>query len=288
MAAQPLVRASYAVPVETFEVNIMGTVNVLEACRQSADVRAIVNITSDKCYQNNETGQAYKETDAMGGYDPYSASKGAAEIVANSYRNSFFHPNDYGKMHNVLLADVRAGNVIGGGDWATDRLIPDLAKAASQGKTVAIRSPYAVRPWQHVLEPLSGYLLIGQRLLEEKAAFADNWNFGPSNNATMTVGRVVELASNSWESIKYSVEASPVSVHEAQLLTLDSTKARNQLQWSSIWDTDATVSKAVDWYKRYYTANEITSLEDLTAYIDDAVLRDAVWTKSAIESRNDD
>jgi CDP-glucose 4,6-dehydratase len=192
LAAQPLVRLSYKEPVETFETNVIGTLKVFEACRNTKSVRAIVNITSDKCYENKEWVWGYRENDPMGGYDPYSASKGCAELVTSSYRNSFFNVNEYGKSHNVLLASCRAGNVIGGGDWAKDRLMTDIMVAVSQGKKVVIRNPRATRPWQHVLEPLSGYLMLGQKLLEGKKEFAQAWNFGPGEQGAITVKEVVE------------------------------------------------------------------------------------------------
>ena len=192
LAAQPLVRYSYENPHETFETNVMGTINIYEAVRNCSSVEVIVNITSDKCYDNKEWIWGYRENDAMGGYDPYSASKGCAELVTASYRNSFFNLDSYGKSHNVLLASCRAGNVIGGGDWADDRLIPDIMRAVDKNETVTIRSPHATRPWQHVLEPLSGYLLVGQKLLEGKKEFADGWNFGPSDEGSISVKEVVE------------------------------------------------------------------------------------------------
>ena len=192
LAAQPLVRLSYKEPVETFETNVIGTLKVFEACRSTKSVRAIVNITSDKCYQNKEWVWGYRENDPMGGYDPYSASKGCAELVTSSYRNSFFNVNEYGKSHNVLLASCRAGNVIGGGDWAKDRLMTDIMVAVSEGKKVVIRNPRATMPWQHVLEPLSGYLMLGQKLFEGKKEFAQAWNFGPGEQGAITVKEVVE------------------------------------------------------------------------------------------------
>jgi CDP-glucose 4,6-dehydratase len=192
LAAQPLVRLSYKEPVETFETNVIGTLKVFEACRNTKSVRAIVNITSDKCYENKEWVWGYRENDPMGGYDPYSASKGCAELVTSSYRNSFFNVNEYGKSHNVLLASCRAGNVIGGGDWAKDRLMTDIMVAVSEGKKVVIRNPRATMPWQHVLEPLSGYLMLGQKLFEGKKEFAQAWNFGPGEQGAITVKEVVE------------------------------------------------------------------------------------------------
>ncbi|MHC4394849.1 MAG: CDP-glucose 4,6-dehydratase, partial [Planctomycetota bacterium] len=203
LAAQPLVRQSYQEPAETFSTNIMGTVNLLNACRKFSAVRAIVVITSDKCYENQELERGYREDDAMGGHDPYSASKGCAEIVTSSYRRSFFPISKYGKEHTTLLASARAGNVIGGGDWAQDRLIPDIVRAASKNETVFIRNPNAIRPWQHVLEPLSGYLMLGQKLLEGNIEFAQGWNFGPSEGDELTVETMVEQLQRHWDRIVY-------------------------------------------------------------------------------------
>lgn len=277
MAAQPIVRESYRNPLETFETNIIGTANVLEACRQNSCVKAIVNVTSDKCYQNNETGQAYKEVDPMGGYDPYSASKGCAELVANSYRNSFFNLDNYGKNHTVLLADARAGNVIGGGDWAKDRLIPDLVVAASKGEKVIIRSPKSVRPWQHVLEPLSGYLHLGWMLLEGKKEFADDWNFGPDEASVLTVQEVIASTKQHWDKIHHEVETESSGPHEAKLLTLDSTKARQQLNWRPVWKSSTTFAKTARWYKSYYGDGTVLSEDDLISYIEDAKKSGVAW-----------
>ncbi|MFA6587795.1 MAG: CDP-glucose 4,6-dehydratase [Patescibacteria group bacterium] len=277
MAAQPLVRKSYALPVETFETNIIGTLNVLESCRK-AGIRTIINITSDKCYENKEHLRGYTEDDPMGGKDPYSASKGCAELVANSYRHSFFNLNQYGKSHSTLLADVRAGNVIGGGDWADDRLIPDLIKAASINQKVIIRYPRSIRPWQHVLEPLSGYLQLGWKLLEGKLEFAQNWNFGPNNESDLTVNEVIERSKKIWDKIDYQIQESSENFHEAGLLKLDSTKARSQLKWSSVWDLNQTFEKTIAWYKNYYLNSQIFSEKDLDDYIQDAQKAGLAWT----------
>lgn len=187
LAAQSLVRRSYDDPAETFKTNVIGTVNIFEACRRTSSVRAVINVTSDKCYENREWLWGYRENDPMGGYDPYSASKGCAELVTSAYRNSFFNLAEYDRKHYTLLASVRAGNVIGGGDWAKDRIMTDIMEAVSQGEKLYIRNPRATRPWQHVLEPLSGYLLLGQKLLEGEKEFAEAWNFGPNDDGAISI-----------------------------------------------------------------------------------------------------
>lgn len=279
MAAQPLVRLSYREPQETFETNVLGTVNVLEACRKTASVRAIVNVTSDKCYDNKEWGRGYCENDAMGGHDPYSASKGCAELVAGSYRDSFFNPSDFGSKHNVLLASCRAGNVIGGGDWAEDRLIPDIMRAVSSNEKVEIRNPNAIRPWQHVLEPLSAYLQIGQKLAEGNVEFAEGWNFGPDYNSSITVQEVVGNIKSFWSKIDYKLESCTNAVHEANLLKLDCRKAHDKLKWQGVWDSKMTFEKTVEWYRNFYEKNVISSAEDLSTYIEDAKIKGLEWTK---------
>lgn len=268
MAAQAIVRKSYEDPTGTFETNIVGTMNVLEACRK-AGVKAIVNVTSDKCYENVEQLWGYRESDAMGGSDPYSASKGAAEILSQSYRRSF----------DMMIANVRAGNVIGGGDWARDRLIPDIMRATSKREPVHIRNPYATRPWQHVLEPLSGYLLVGARLLEGKKEFADNWNFGPADTSNLSVFEVTEHTKKHWDNIVYKVKTSKKNPHEAHLLKLDSTKAHTLLKWRNVWDHHRTFEKTVNWYKHFYENNALISEKDLVEYINDAEKASLIWTK---------
>ncbi len=279
MAAQPLVRLSYREPRETFETNVLGTVNVLDACRKTASVRAIVNVTSDKCYDNKEWIWGYRENDAMGGHDPYSASKGCAELVAGSYRDSFFNPKDFGSKHNVLLASCRAGNVIGGGDWAEDRLIPDIMRAVSRNEKVEIRNPGATRPWQHVLEPLSAYLQIAQKLVEEDVNFAEAWNFGPDDNGSITVQEVVKNIKQFWPKIDYQLGNCKNAVHEANLLKLDCSKAHIKLKWQAVWDSKMTFQKTVEWYHYFYEKNKITSNNDLSSYIEDAKRKGLEWTK---------
>ncbi len=279
LAAQPLVRLSYSIPVETLEVNIIGTANVFEAARNTNSVKAIVNITSDKCYENKEWVWGYRENDPVGGYDPYSVSKGCSELVTSAYRNSFFNISKYKKDHNLLLASSRAGNVIGGGDWALDRLVPDIMRAASVGEKVVIRSPYATRPWQHVLEPLSGYLMLGQKLLEEKESFAEAWNFGPDQEGTITVKSVVEYSGKYWDKINYTLLNLDDIPHEAGLLKLDCSKANHKLNWKSVWNAEDTFRKTVEWYKNYYENGVISTESDLNEFLNTAVSKNIAWTK---------
>ncbi|MFC1566312.1 CDP-glucose 4,6-dehydratase [bacterium] len=267
MAAQPLVRYSYKNPIETYETNVMGTLNVFEACRNIDSVKAIVNITSDKCYENKEWVWGYRENDPMGGYDPYSSSKGCAELITTSYRNSFFNVKDYGQNHNVLLASGRAGNVIGGGDWAEDRLIPDIMRAIAKGEKVIIRNPNATRPWQHVLEPLSGYLLVGQKLLEGKTEFAQAWNFGPGDEANLRVVDVLTMMKKEWDMIEFEIQSNENQPHEAGLLKLDCSKAHFILKWKNVWDNEMTFKKTVEWYEQYYVSKHLTSILNLSNYI---------------------
>jgi CDP-glucose 4,6-dehydratase len=242
LAAQPLVRLSYATPVETFATNVQGTVHVLDACRRIAGLKAIVCITSDKCYENRETDRPYREDDAMGGHDPYSASKGAAEIVASAYRRSFF--SDGG----ARLASVRAGNVIGGGDWAADRLIPDLIRAMIAGERPLIRSPDSIRPWQHVLEALGGYLMIAERLAEGDESVATGWNFGPAEADTQPVRWIVQHMTTAWGAPGWDQPDGP-QPHEARLLKLDCAKAREELGWRPAYTLDKALTRIVEWHR---------------------------------------
>jgi CDP-glucose 4,6-dehydratase len=279
LAAQPLVRLSYEDPINTYETNVIGTLKVFEACK-NAKVKAIVNITSDKVYENKEWIWGYRENDPMGGYDPYSSSKGCADLLANSYRNSYFNTKEYKKIHNTLLATCRAGNVIGGGDWAKDRLMTDIILSISQGKKVSIRNPHATRPWQHVLEPLSGYLHVGQKLLEEKVEFGEAWNFGPSDEGSMTVEEVVNHVKKHWDKIDYEINQDSTQLHEANLLKLDCSKARIKLKWKDIWDRDTTFEKTVKWYKAFYEEDaKARTKEDLESYVSDARLKNIEWSK---------
>lgn len=279
LAAQPFVRRSYASPLETMDINIMGTANVLEACRHTDSVRAVAIITSDKCYDNKEWVWGYRENDPMGGYDPYSASKGCAELVTASWRNAYFHPDQFAKTHHTLVASARAGNVIGGGDWGEDRLIPDLVRAAVAGQPVVIRNPRATRPWQHVLEPLSGYLLLGQRLLEGRQDCAEAWNFGPNDDGAVTVENVARAIQKQWPRIKYEARQDEHQPHEAGLLKLDCSKARTRLAWKGIWDENTTIQRTVDWYRAYYEQDQLLTAEQLAEYAQDATQAGLCWTE---------
>lgn len=274
LAAQPLVRRAYRDPLETWSTNVIGTANVLEACRQQSSVRSVVAITTDKCYQNNEWEWGYRENDRLGGHDPYSASKAGSELVAASYRAAFFH-----QLNSPLLATARAGNVIGGGDWSEDRLIPDMVRAIEQGQSLEIRSPKATRPWQHVLESLSGYLILGQNLLNGKEAFADAWNFGPEPEGNRSVERVLTTLNVHWPHLVWHTSQQD-HPHEAKLLYLDSSKARNQLQWQSVWNIDTTLEKTADWYRAWMDGKEIISLRQLAEYASDAKKAHAAWAHS--------
>lgn len=279
LAAQAIVRLSYKDPVETFSSNVMGTINLFEAARTADSLRAIVNITSDKCYENREWVWGYRENDPLGGYDPYSASKGCAEIVTASYRNSFFNINEYGKQHSTLVASARAGNVIGGGDWAVDRLIPDIMRAVDRNEKVKIRNPMATRPWQHVLEPLSGYLMLGQKLLEGVTECAESWNFGPSEDGSITVGKIAEEVKKIWPKIDYEIERQPDQPHEAGMLRLDCSKARSKLHWAPVWNGEKTFEKTTQWYRSFYESSGLKSSEDLKSFIEDARDKKITWVE---------
>lgn len=257
MAAQPLVRYSYINPVETYATNVMGSVHLLEAVRQTKSVKAVVNVTSDKCYDNKEWVWGYREDEAMGGFDPYSNSKGCAELVTAAYRSSFFNPADYAK-HGVAIASARAGNVIGGGDWAGDRLIPDFIRAIVAGEKVVIRSPNAIRPWQHVLEPLSGYLVLAEKLFVQGTQFAEAWNFGPSDGDAKSVEWIInELVTNWAEGASFKVDASAANLHEAHLLKLDCSKARMNLGWKPQWDATETIKRICAWHKAHLNGRDM-------------------------------
>ena len=239
-----------------------------------------MNVTSDKCYENKEWIWGYRENDPMGGYDPYSSSKGCAELLTSSYRNSFFNNKDYGTKHEVLLSSGRAGNVIGGGDWAADRLIPDIVKATSKNEAVLIRNPKATRPWQHVLEPLSGYLTLGYKLLKKEVVAAEGYNFGPQSESNLQVGDIVKLSHHYWEDIKVDFSKNTDEHHEANLLMLDCSKANKILKWKAVWGIDQTIGKTINWYKAYYQKNEVVSLNDLNDYVSDAKAVSVEWAIS--------
>jgi len=271
LAAQPLVRRSYRNPLETWSTNVMGTANLLDACRVTPSVSAIVVITSDKCYDNREREEGYCETDRLGGHDPYSASKAATEIVAASYRNAFFNFPD-----SPLLATARAGNVVGGGDWSEDRLIPDLVRAIANKVPLEIRSPNATRPWQHVLESLSGYLLLGQKLLEGKDIFSGGWNFGPESEGNRTVMEVLAGLKTHWPELIWQVSQQP-QPHEATLLNLDCTKAKTRLGWRPAWNFNETLAAVAEWYGSFLGGGNIKSDEQLSRYISAAQAVGLEW-----------
>lgn len=258
MAAQSLVRYSYGNPVETYATNVMGTVNLLEAVRATKSVRAVVIVTSDKCYENREWVWGYRENDPIGGDDPYSSSKGCAELVSSAYRSSFFSPANY-KEHGVALATVRAGNVIGGGDWAADRLIPDIISAFSQGRPVLIRNPRAIRPWQHVLDPLRGYLVLAERLVEEGPSYAEAWNFGPNDEDARPVSWIVDQMAGLWGgNVSWQVDDGSYP-HEARHLKLDVSKARDMLDWRPAMALRQSLELVVDWTKARSAGSDMRS-----------------------------
>lgn len=250
LAAQPLVRLSYENPVETYEINVMGTINVLEAIRKTKTTKVGIMITTDKCYENKEQLWGYRESDSLGGYDPYSSSKGAAEIAINSWRQSFFNPNEYEK-HGKSIASARAGNVIGGGDWAKDRIIPDCIRALEAGKPIEIRSPKSVRPWEHVLEPLSGYMMLGEKMYDNPVEYAEAWNFGPELNSIIPVWDIAQSVIDNYERGELKDVSDLKSVHEAKLLALDILKARFKLGWVPTLNINETIKLTVDWYRNY-------------------------------------
>ena len=248
MAAQSLVHHSYTNPHETFATNIMGTVNLFEVIRQLGNVKVVLNITSDKCYENKEQTKGYSETDTLGGYDPYSSSKGCAELITTAFRQSFFNPNEFSK-HETLIASARAGNVIGGGDWASNRLIPDIVRALFDSKDLTIRNPQATRPWQHVLEPLSAYMLLIEKLWKEGPKYAEAWNFGPDDSDIKQVSWVVEHFIKKWgEKVNWKFD-SKETPHETQYLKLDCSKAKTKLGWHQHWNIETAIEKTVEWYK---------------------------------------
>lgn len=254
MAAQPLVRESYNNPVDTYSINVMGTVNVLESVRQSPDVTTVINVTTDKCYENKEWAWGYRENEPLGGYDPYSSSKACSELITSAYRDSFLHHASTNRAP-VAIASARAGNVIGGGDWAIDRLIPDCVRSILANETIKIRSPHSIRPWQHVLEPLNGYLTLAEKLYTEGTAYASAWNFGPHDTDVKPVEWIVNELCNQWgQESGYELEVTP-QPHEAQYLKLDCSKANSLLHWYPKWNLQKALQKIIEW-NLAYTANK--------------------------------
>lgn len=271
LAAQPLVRRSYHEPVNTWATNVMGTAHVLEAARHTPGVNAVVVVTTDKCYENRGWPWAYRESDRLGGHDPYSASKAGAELVAMSYRNSFLqHPSA------PLIATARGGNVIGGGDWSEDRLIPDVVRSLVAHEQLVVRSPHATRPWQHVLDCLSGYLVLGQRLLAGDVSCAGAWNFGPGGEGNTTVEQVLRDLARTWPDLSWRVAASP-QPHEAALLQLDSAKAQTQLRWQPVWNLDTAIDHTGRWYRKMLDHGDVSSVDELSEYVADAVSLGIDW-----------
>lgn len=267
LAAQPLVRLSYDIPVETYETNVMGSIHVMEAIRFTDSVKVGIMITTDKCYENREQIWGYRENEPMGGYDPYSSSKGATEIAIASWRRSFFNPTQYTK-HNKSIASVRAGNVIGGGDWALDRIIPDCIRALEVGQTIDIRNPRAVRPWQHVLEPLSGYMLLAQKMWNEPIKYCEGWNFGPKLESISTVWEVATKIVEEYGDGELKDMSNMNALHEANLLMLDISKAKFQLGWEPRMNIDQCISLVIDWYKKYVSQSVYSlCVEEIEKYL---------------------
>ncbi len=276
LAAQAIVRTSYDTPYETFMTNVSGTAAILDAIRSCNFVKACVIVTSDKCYENQEWIWGYRESDRLGGKDPYSSSKACAELVVAAYRDSFFPLQQFGDAHNTLLATARAGNVIGGGDWAKDRLIPDLIRAYRDHTSVRIRNPKAVRPWQHVLDPLSGYLLLGAKLLEGKREFSQAWNFGPSHSTSVQVKDVVEACQRKLPGLNVKYEHLSDDPHESNLLKLDCSKAEHSLKWKASWDSATAIENTVRWYQGFLAGKLLTE-DDLNNYLQSAINNNASW-----------
>lgn len=270
LAAQPLVRRSYRDPVDTFTTNVMGLINLFEAVRNCPTVRVLVNATTDKVYADRKTYQGYMEGDALGGHDPYSTSKACAELASDCYSKSFFH-------ESVRVATARAGNVIGGGDWAQDRLVPDLVRAATSGKSLLVRNPLAVRPWQHVLEPLSGYLSLGQRLWNG-ADLVGSWNFGPGESGGISVQSLAERLSLYWPALHIQHDGA-THPHETETLQLNSSKARQQLGWHPVWGIEKTLEKTAAWYRFFHEDRRVISGDDLEAYVRDAQRQGLEWAR---------
>ena len=268
MAAQPLVRDSYKIPVETYAINVMGTVNLLEAVRACPTVKAVVNVTTDKVYENHEWVWGYRENEPFGGFDPYSNSKACSELVTSAYRSSYFNPSDY-EHHGVAVATARAGNVIGGGDWATDRLIPDVIRAILAGEPVQIRNPHSIRPWQHVLEPLSGYLALARKLCEEGPEFAEGWNFGPADEDAKPVGWIVTKMCEQWNNeARFEIDGGD-HPHEAHYLKLDCSKTSMRLKWHPRWNLSRALTSILEWVRIYSVGGDVRKccLQQIDDYV---------------------
>lgn len=280
LAAQSLVRLSYEKPVETFQTNVMGTVNLLESIKKIPNLKSCVIMTSDKCYENKEWVYSYRENDPMGGYDPYSASKGATELIVASFRNSFFKHN-----RKIGIASVRAGNVIGGGDWAKDRIVPDCIRSFSSKKSILLHNPNAIRPWQHVLEPISGILWLAAKIHDEPHVYSEPWNFGPNNSSDVTVKELVSKIIKQWGSgtWKNQSKKNRKNLHEANYLRLDSSKATNLLGWSQVYSLEEAISETILWYRNYSTNKKNMkniSLKQIQNYVQKAKQMNIIWTRS--------
>jgi CDP-glucose 4,6-dehydratase len=265
LAALAFVRESYSKPIEAFETNVMGTLNIFETVREVDFVKALINVTSDKCYENKEWCWGYREIEPVGGYDPYSASKACSELITTAYRNSYFNLADFKKSHNTLVASCRAGNVIGGGDWGNDRLIPDIIKAVSTNGKLFVRCPEAIRPWQYILDCLRGYLMLGEKLLESDKSFAEAWNFGSNPGENMSVIEVILYLKKIWNKLDYEIKKED-SLHESLCLKLDCSKANAKLKWLPLMNVTSALEETIRWYQRYYEDNVCISEEQLEEY----------------------
>jgi len=265
LAAQSLVGESYINPKETFDVNISGLINLLESSKKIENLRAIINVTTDKCYYNDNSIFSFREDDKLGGYDPYSCSKSCSELITSCYRHSFF-PND-SSNNKILIATARAGNVVGGGDWNKSRLITDIVYSIMNKNTMSVRNPEAVRPWQHVLDVIYGYLLLGEKLLKGDKNYAEAWNFGPTDSKIIKVKDILKIFKNDFKELEYVLDKKPY--YEAEFLKLDSSKAQLKLNWQSLWDIDVSLEKTCDWYKEYIYNNKCESFKQLNSYIKD-------------------
>jgi len=282
LAAQSLVRRSYTDPVLTYETNLLGTLNLLEFSRQVKSIKAVVIITTDKCYENKEWIYAYRENDPLGGYDPYSSSKACAELISSAYRQSFFNIDDFGKSHNTAVATVRAGNIIGGGDWTDDRLVPDIIRSLTGNKELIIRNPDSIRPWQHVLEPIAGYLYLASLMYKDGKSFSEAFNFGPNSSDIFTVEEVVKKSVKAWGKGSYKIKKDN-KLHEAKFLRLDTGKSQFKLNWKPVYNADQAINKTINWYKEYYQ-NKNSDIYNFTvsqidAYIQSAENSEINWIK---------